>query len=69
MEHAENRVAPNLDGWCMVENALTTFEKGKQHDVPTIMGSNADEMTTLAPVASRPKSVKAHQCADRVLAR
>lgn len=58
MQHGESLLSPNLDGWCLVENALTTFEKGMQHDVPTIMGSNADEMTTLAPIPSRPKTVK-----------
>jgi para-nitrobenzyl esterase len=58
IQHAEKRVGPNIDGSCLVEDVRTTFEKGMQNDVPTIMGSNADEMTTLAPVASRPKTVK-----------
>ena len=59
MANAENRIGPNLDGLCMKENALDVFTAGKQHNVPTIVGSNGDEMTTLAPIASRPKSARA----------
>lgn len=59
MDNSNNRIGPNIDGWCLTEDVLTTFEKGKQHDVPTIVGSNADEMTTLAPMDSRPKTLQA----------
>lgn len=59
MEHSNKRIGPNIDGWCLVEDALTTFENGEQYDVPTIVGSNADEMTTLAPLDARPKTLQA----------
>jgi para-nitrobenzyl esterase len=59
IKHSEKRVGPNIDGWCIKEDVLSTFEAGKQHPVPTIVGSNADEMTTLAPLTVRPKSKRA----------
>lgn len=59
MENANNRIGPNIDGWCLVEDVLATFLKGQQYNVPTIVGSNANEMTTLSPIASRPTTVKA----------
>jgi para-nitrobenzyl esterase len=46
----------NVDGWVFPQDARTIFAQGKQNRVPTIVGSNADEMTTLAPVATRPKT-------------
>ena len=39
---------PNVDGHAFVEEVYTTFANGRQHDVPVIVGSNADEGTTLA---------------------
>ena len=40
---------------------MAIYAAGKQNQVPTITGSNADEMTTLSPVGSRPKTLKALQ--------
>ncbi|MBL9123738.1 MAG: carboxylesterase family protein [Planctomycetaceae bacterium] len=45
----------NCDGWSLPEDVKATFLAGRQHRVPTIAGSNADEMTTLAPLATRPR--------------
>lgn len=53
------RAAPNLDGWFLPADVIAIFAGGRQQRVPTIVGSNADEMTTLSPVATRPKTLKA----------
>ncbi|MBX9790844.1 MAG: carboxylesterase family protein [Pirellulales bacterium] len=57
----DGRAAPIVDGWFLPAQPLAIYAAGKQNLVPTIAGSNADEMTTLAPVASRPKTLKALQ--------
>jgi para-nitrobenzyl esterase len=38
---------PNVDGWMLPEDVYTIFAKGKQNDVPIIVGSNADEGKSL----------------------
>src|SRR5260370_42559066 len=38
-----------VDGWVLPQDVQTIFAKGKQNDVPLIVGFNADEGTTLAP--------------------
>jgi para-nitrobenzyl esterase len=40
---------PNVDNWALPEDVYTIFAKGKQNDVPTLIGSNADEGTMFAP--------------------
>jgi len=40
---------PIVDGWVLPEDVASIFAKGKQNDVPVIVGFNADEGTTLAP--------------------
>jgi para-nitrobenzyl esterase len=40
---------PNVDGWLLPEDVYTIFAKGKQNDVPLLLGSNADEAKSLAP--------------------
>jgi len=40
---------PSVDGWMLPRDIYTIFATGKQNDVPTIAGSNANEGTTLAP--------------------
>ncbi len=35
----------NVDGWVLPQDVQTTFSQGKQNDVPTLVGSNADEGT------------------------
>ncbi|MGD9647798.1 MAG: carboxylesterase/lipase family protein [Pirellulales bacterium] len=57
----DGRTAPIVDGWLLPDQPLAIYAAGKQNLVPTITGSNADEMTTLAPTASRPKTLKALQ--------
>jgi para-nitrobenzyl esterase len=42
-------VRPIVDGWVLPQDVATIFVQGKQNDVPLIVGSNADEGTTLAP--------------------
>jgi para-nitrobenzyl esterase len=39
----------NVDGWVFPDEVRTIFARGQQNAVPVIVGSNADEMTTLTP--------------------
>ncbi|MGD1095962.1 MAG: carboxylesterase family protein [Bryobacteraceae bacterium] len=39
----------NVDGWFLPEDVYTIFSKGKQNDVPLLIGSNADEGTIFTP--------------------
>ena len=48
-----------VDGWVFPEEIRTIFAKGLQHDVPVIVGSNANEMSSLMPRASVPTTVEA----------
>jgi para-nitrobenzyl esterase len=45
----QTTMRPQVDGWCLPQDVYTTFAQGKQNDVPLLVGSNADEGTTLAP--------------------
>lgn len=36
---------PCVDGWVLPENPVSAFNKGKQHHVPFLTGTNADEST------------------------
>jgi len=36
---------PCVDGWVLPENPVAVFNKGKQHHVPFLTGTNADEAT------------------------
>lgn len=40
---------PNVDGWSLPQDVRSIFTSGKQNDVPILVGSNADEGTSLAP--------------------
>ena len=40
---------PNVDGWMLPHDVRSIFAAGQQNDVPTLIGSNADEATSLAP--------------------
>jgi para-nitrobenzyl esterase len=51
------RTSPTVDGWVLPDEIRNIFAQGKQNDVPVIVGSNANEMTTLLPPASVPKTV------------
>jgi para-nitrobenzyl esterase len=52
------RTAPNVDGWVLPDEIRNIFAKGKQNDVPVIVGSNANEMTTLTVPATIPKTLE-----------
>jgi len=45
----EPTVRPMVDGWVLPQDVATIFARGKQNDVPLIVGFNSDEGTTLAP--------------------
>lgn len=38
--------SPNIDGWLLPEETWTVFAKGRQHPVPILAGSTADEGNT-----------------------
>jgi para-nitrobenzyl esterase len=52
------RTQPNVDGWVLPDEIRNIFAKGKQNDVPVIVGSNANEMTTLTVPANVPKTIE-----------
>ena len=54
------RTAANVDGWVLEQSVYDTFAIGRQPDVPVIVGSNADEGTTLAAFGA-PADVAAHR--------
>jgi len=39
---------PNVDGWFLPDQPSLIFKAGKQHDVPLLVGTNADEGTLFA---------------------
>ena len=41
------RTSENVDGWVLEQSVYDTFLAGAQHDVPVIVGANADEATSL----------------------
>lgn len=41
------RASANVDGWVFPDTIYNIFARGEQHDVPVIVGSNADESTML----------------------
>lgn len=51
------RTQPNVDGWVLPDEIRNIFAQGKQNDVPVIVGSNANEMTTLTNPAMVPKTI------------
>ncbi len=56
-EGSKFRSAANVDGWVFPDEIRGIFAKGKQNDVPVIVGSNANEMTTLTVPATIPKTM------------
>jgi len=40
---------PVVDGWSLPDDVYTIYAKGKQNDVPVLIGSNADEGTMFTP--------------------
>jgi len=55
-----SRSAPNVDGWVFPDEIHTIFEQGRQNRVPVIVGSNADEGTSLFG-AFAPSTVEAFE--------
>jgi para-nitrobenzyl esterase len=52
------RTSPTVDGWVLPDEIRNIFAQGKQNDVPVIVGSNANEMTTLTLPATVPKTIE-----------
>jgi para-nitrobenzyl esterase len=48
------RVAANADGYVLPEDVVTTFARHQENVVPVLVGSNANEMTTLVDTATFP---------------
>jgi para-nitrobenzyl esterase len=46
------QTAANVDGWFLPEDVYTIFSKGKQSDVPVLIGSNSDEGTMFTPASA-----------------
>ncbi|HJQ70274.1 MAG TPA: carboxylesterase/lipase family protein [Blastocatellia bacterium] len=55
------RTAPTVDGWVLPDEIRNIFAQGKQNDVPVIVGSNADEMTTLTVPTMVPKTMEGYR--------
>jgi para-nitrobenzyl esterase len=55
------RTQPNVDGWVLPQEIRAIFERGKQNDVPVIVGSNGNEMTSLTPPALVPRTMEAYR--------
>ncbi len=52
------RTSPNVDGWVLPDEIRNIFARGKQNDVPVIVGSNANEMTSLTVPATIPRTLE-----------
>ncbi|HWX42998.1 MAG TPA: carboxylesterase/lipase family protein [Blastocatellia bacterium] len=48
---------PAVDGWVLPDEIRNIFAQGKQNDVPVIVGSNGNEMTSLTVPGTLPKTV------------
>ena len=51
------RTGVNVDGYVLPDDVRTIFAQKKQNDVPVLIGSNADEWTTLSSPATFPKTL------------
>jgi len=51
--------AHTIDGYVLPDSVASIFAQGKQNRVPILVGSNADEMTSLSVPAMIPKTVDA----------
>jgi len=49
---------PNVDGWVLPDEIRNIFERGEHNDVPVIVGSNTDEMTSLTAPGRIPRTVE-----------
>ncbi len=55
---------PNVDGWALPASIHDVFAAGRQHDVPVIVGANADEGTALRARAGGQEATSAAQYRD-----
>jgi para-nitrobenzyl esterase len=53
------RTQENVDGWVLPDEIRTIFAAKKQNNVPVIVGSNANEMTSLLPAGRAPQNPNA----------
>ncbi len=51
------RTGVNVDGWVLPDEVRAIFAQKKQSDVPVLIGSNANEWTTLSSPATFPKTL------------
>lgn len=50
-----------VDGWVFPDEVANIFRRGKQNDVPVMVGFNAKEMSTLTSPAAVPKTMEAYR--------
>jgi len=53
----EFRTGPTVDHYVLAEDVRTIFARGRQNGVPVLVGSNANEMTTLSDPATFPTTM------------
>ena len=58
---AQFRTGVNVDGWVLPAGVRTLFAEKKHNAVPVIVGSNANEWTTLSNPAQFPKTFEAYR--------
>jgi len=58
MKASPQAARPNVDGWMLPEQVYAIFSKGRQNDVPTLIGSNADEGTAFTPASVKADAFK-----------
>ena len=55
------RTGVNIDGYVLPDTVRNLFEEKKHHLVPVLVGSNADEWTTLGNPSQYPKTMEAYR--------
>ncbi|MEP7271582.1 MAG: carboxylesterase family protein [Acidobacteriota bacterium] len=55
------RTAATVDGWVLPDDVRNIFANGRHNDVPVLVGSNADEMTTLIAPVAVPKTMEEYR--------
>lgn len=55
------RTQPCVDGWVLPDEVRNIFAQRKHNDVPVIVGSNANEMTTLTVPDTVPKTMEEYR--------
>ena len=58
-------VSANVDGWVFPDTIYNIFAGGNQHDVPVIVGSNADESTMLGGAQGAATLAEFHETVQR----